>query len=77
MFSAQAAVRGLFQGGYLRNFSFARILKDKFVILGPNKKPVETVYLADSDPVKPWISSGEIYCIVEVVNNTGAAYTTT
>lgn len=43
-------------------------LRDKFVILSPEGKHAETVYL-DKDPVKPTINSGYIYQICEVANN--------
>jgi hypothetical protein len=45
------------------------VLKDKFVILSPEGKHAETVYL-DKDPVKPTINSGTIYQICDVANNT-------
>lgn len=45
------------------------VLKDKFVILSPEGKHAETVYL-EKDPVKPTINSGTIYQIVDVANNT-------
>lgn len=45
------------------------LLKDKFIILSPEGRHAETVYL-DKDPVKPTINSGYIYQIVEVANNT-------
>jgi len=44
------------------------VLKDKFVILSPEGKVAEVVYL-EKDPVKPTINSGTIYQHVEVSNN--------
>ncbi len=57
--------------GYYRDGVMAprEVLKDKFVILSPEGKVAEVVYL-EKDPVKPTINSGAIYQHCEVSNNT-------
>lgn len=56
-------------GGFDDGFSSPRkVLRDKFVVLTPDGKVTETLYMT-ADPVKPSINSGSIYQIVEVVSN--------